>query len=102
MMKLKFVCWKFGGCDSDDPIVISILDGNTIRLFLEDEDDFAMLAENLFTDLDAEDVGKLNKSVIQSALLHMGVEMGVPPVSGYFLIHFSGSNSTIVYFYACI
>ncbi|XP_004302048.1 PREDICTED: uncharacterized protein LOC101303717 [Fragaria vesca subsp. vesca] len=67
----------------DDPIVISILDGNTIRLFLEDEDDFAMLAENLFTDLDAEDVGKLSKSVIQSALLHMGVEMGVPPVSEF-------------------
>ncbi|KAM5561580.1 hypothetical protein ABKV19_022262 [Rosa sericea] len=65
----------------DDPLVISILDGNTIRLFLEDEDDFAMLAENLFTDLDAEDVGKINKSVIRSALVHMGVEMGVPPVS---------------------
>ncbi|XP_050381143.1 uncharacterized protein LOC126798270 [Argentina anserina] len=67
----------------DDPIVISILDGNTIRLFLEDEDDFAMLAENLFTDLDTEDVGKLNKSVIRGALVHMGVEMGVPPVSEF-------------------
>ncbi|KAK9919559.1 hypothetical protein M0R45_028148 [Rubus argutus] len=67
----------------DDPLVISILDGNTIRLFLEDEDDFAMLAENLFTDLDAEDKGKINKSEIRSALVHMGVEMGVPPISEY-------------------
>ncbi|PRQ41847.1 hypothetical protein RchiOBHm_Chr3g0451171 [Rosa chinensis] len=67
----------------DDPLVISILDGNTIRLFLEDEDDFAMLAENLFTDLDAEDVGKINKSAIRSALVHMGVEMGVPPASEF-------------------
>lgn len=60
----------------------SILDGNTLRLFLEDEDDFAMLAENLFTELDIEDTGKISKSEIRNALLHMGVEMGIPPFSG--------------------
>lgn len=65
-----------------DPLVVSILDGNTLRLFLEDEDDFAMLAENLFTDLDVEDKGKLRKSEIRNALVQMGVEMGVPPFSG--------------------
>lgn len=67
---------------SEDPLVVSILDGSNIRLFLEDEDDFAMLAENLFTDLDAEDKGKIHKSEIRNALVHMGVEMGVPPFSG--------------------
>lgn len=67
---------------SDDPLVVSVLDGNTLRLFLEDEDDFAMLAENLFTDLDTEDKGKIRKSEIRNALVHMGVDMGVPPFSG--------------------
>ncbi|CAH2080662.1 unnamed protein product, partial [Thlaspi arvense] len=66
----------------ENPIVISILDGRTLRLFLEDEDDFAMLAENLFTDLDTEDKGKIQKSEIQNALVHMGVELGIPPFSG--------------------
>uniref|UniRef100_A0A0D6QUL6 EF-hand domain-containing protein n=1 Tax=Araucaria cunninghamii TaxID=56994 RepID=A0A0D6QUL6_ARACU len=65
----------------DDPLVVSILDGSVIRLFLEDEDDFAMLAENLFTDLDTDDSGKLSKNELRSALVHMGVEMGVPPLS---------------------
>ena len=58
------------------------MDGNTLRLFLADEDDFAMLAENLFTDLDIEDTGKISKSKIRNALLHMGVDMGIPPFSG--------------------
>lgn len=58
------------------------MDGKTLRLFLDDEDDFAMLAEDLFTDLDSEDKGKICKSEIQNALVHMGVQMGVPPVSG--------------------
>ncbi|KAH9611440.1 hypothetical protein KSS87_000171 [Heliosperma pusillum] len=71
----------------DDPLVVSVLDGNTIRLFLEDEDDFAMLAENLFTDLDIEDEGKLSKSEIRSALVHMGVEMGVPPLTDFPVIN---------------
>ncbi|ERM93959.1 hypothetical protein AMTRI_Chr03g147970 [Amborella trichopoda] len=65
----------------DDPLVVSILDGGVLRLFLEDEDDFAMLAENIFTDLDLEDTGKLSKNEIQNALIQMGVEMGVPPFS---------------------
>eukprot|EP00262_Sarcandra_glabra_P003363 TRINITY_DN14040_c0_g1_i1.p1 TRINITY_DN14040_c0_g1~~TRINITY_DN14040_c0_g1_i1.p1 ORF type:complete len:351 (-),score=83.77 TRINITY_DN14040_c0_g1_i1:197-1186(-) len=66
---------------NDDPLVVSILDGSALRLFMEDEDDFAMLAENLFTDLDAKDTGKLSKNEIRNALVHMGVEMGVPPFS---------------------
>ncbi|PKA61417.1 hypothetical protein AXF42_Ash014334 [Apostasia shenzhenica] len=65
----------------DDPIVVSILDGSALREFLDDEDDFAMVAENLFTDLDKDDTGKLSKSELQNALAHMGVEMGVPPFS---------------------
>lgn len=43
---------------------------------------FAMLAENLFTDLDTEDKGKISKSEIRNALIHMGVEMSIPPISG--------------------
>jgi hypothetical protein len=58
------------------------LDGSTLRLLFEDEDDFAMLAENLFTDLDVEDKGKISKSQIRNALVQMGVDMGVPPFSG--------------------
>lgn len=41
-----------------------------------------MLAENLFTDLDVEDKGKISKSEIRNALVQMGVDMGVPPFSG--------------------
>ena len=63
-------------------MVLSFLDGKALRIILEDEDDFAMLAENLFTDLDIEDRGKIRKSEIQNALLHMGIEMGVPPFAG--------------------
>lgn len=66
-----------------DPLVVSILDGNTLRLILEDEDDYAMLAESLFTDLDVEDKGKISKSEIRNALVQMGAEMGVPPFSEY-------------------
>ncbi|KAJ6413814.1 hypothetical protein OIU84_006589 [Salix udensis] len=69
--------------DLDNPLVVSILDGNTLRMFLEDEDDFAMIAENLFTDLDTEDKGKISKSEIRNAVVHMGVEMGVPPLEGF-------------------
>ncbi|XP_020213502.1 uncharacterized protein LOC109797778 [Cajanus cajan] len=67
----------------DNPLVVSILDGSTLRMLLEDEDDFAMLAENLFTDLDVEDKGKISKSEIRNALVQMGVEMGVPPFSEF-------------------
>lgn len=67
---------------SDDPLVVAILDGKILQLFLEDEDDFAMIAENLFTDLDTKDKGKISKNEIRGALVHMGVEMGVPPFSG--------------------
>ncbi|XP_059312266.1 uncharacterized protein LOC132063632 [Lycium ferocissimum] len=70
----------------DDPIVVAILDGKTLQIFLEDEDDFAMLAENLFTDLDTEDRGKIKRNQIQDALFHMGVEMGIPPLSEFPLL----------------
>uniref|UniRef100_A0A2P2NH29 Uncharacterized protein MANES_09G153500 n=1 Tax=Rhizophora mucronata TaxID=61149 RepID=A0A2P2NH29_RHIMU len=63
----------------DNPLVVSILDGNTLRLYLEDEDDFAMLAESLFTELDTDDKGKISKSEVRNALVQMGVEMGIPP-----------------------
>ncbi|XWS57678.1 hypothetical protein CRYUN_Cryun09bG0194000 [Craigia yunnanensis] len=71
----------------DDPLVVSILDGNTLKMFLEDEDDYAMLAENLFTDLDIEDKGKICKSEIRNALVLMGVEMGIPPFSEFPLLN---------------
>ncbi|KAM7251459.1 hypothetical protein ACFE04_023342 [Oxalis oulophora] len=71
----------------DDPLVVSILDGSTLRLFLEDEDDFAMIAENLFTDLDTEDKGKISRNKVRQALAHMGVSMGVPPVSEFPLLN---------------
>lgn len=57
-----------------------------MHLYLEDEDDFAMLAENIFTDLDVEDKGKIRKSEVVHALEHMGVDMGVPPPSGLLTI----------------
>ncbi|EXB93238.1 hypothetical protein L484_024582 [Morus notabilis] len=67
----------------------------TIKLYIaaiadelqEDEDEFAMIAENLFTDLDAEDKGKIRKSEIRNALGHMGVEMGVPSISEFPLLN---------------
>ncbi|KAL1802712.1 hypothetical protein ACET3Z_031359 [Daucus carota] len=67
----------------DDPLVVAVLDGKPIKMFLEDEDDFAMLAEDLFTDLDTEDTGKISKKKIRNALACMGVEMGIPPPSEF-------------------
>ncbi|XP_030473149.1 uncharacterized protein LOC115690811 [Syzygium oleosum] len=84
--KLKEYVAAIAGELKDDPIVVSILDGSALRLDLEDEDDFAMLAENLFTELDAEDTGKIKKSEIRRALDNMGVEMGVPPPSELHLL----------------
>ncbi|KAF9681714.1 hypothetical protein SADUNF_Sadunf05G0031400 [Salix dunnii] len=72
---------------ADELKVVSVLDGNTLRMFLEDEDDFAMIAENLFTDLDTEDKGKISKSEIRNAVVHMGVEMGVPPLEEFPLLN---------------
>ena len=56
--------------------------GSAIKASLEDEDDFAMLAENLFTDLDVEDSGKVSSNAFRTALQNMGLEMGVPDPSG--------------------
>lgn len=61
---------------------MAIFNGKAIRIFLEDEDDFAMLAENVFTDLDTEDRGKISRNEIKNALSQMGVAMGIPPLSG--------------------
>ncbi|CAM8932004.1 unnamed protein product [Rhodiola kirilowii] len=63
----------------DNPVASSTLDGAPMKLFLDDEDDFAMLAENLFTDLDTEDVGKVQKSMVRDALETLGVDFGIPP-----------------------
>ncbi|KAG0456155.1 hypothetical protein HPP92_023943 [Vanilla planifolia] len=65
----------------DNPLVVSILDGSALRLILDDEDDFAMVAENLFTDLDINDTGKVRKSEMPNVLCSYGVELGVPPFS---------------------
>lgn len=62
----------------EEPLVVSVLDGAAIKSLLEDEDDFAMLAENLFTELDVDDKGKLSPQKLRTALLQMGLEMGVP------------------------
>ncbi|KAJ6877086.1 hypothetical protein NC651_029959 [Populus alba x Populus x berolinensis] len=71
----------------DNPLVASNLDGSALRMFLEDEDDFAMIAENLFTDLDTEDKGMISKREIRNAVVNMGVEMGVPPLEEFPLIN---------------
>ncbi|KAH6558791.1 hypothetical protein KP509_1Z045600 [Ceratopteris richardii] len=76
--KVQMKCEPF---DLYNPLVVSILDGSAIKLILEDEDDFAMLAENLFTELDVEDTGKISPASLKTALLQMGSEMGVPPPS---------------------
>ncbi|GLT90560.1 hypothetical protein SLE2022_084860 [Rubroshorea leprosula] len=71
----------------DEPLLVSILNGSTPKSYLEDEDDFAMLAEDLFTCLDAEDKGKICKSETRNALVSMGVEMGIPPFSEFPLLN---------------
>lgn len=60
--EINFCGWVFVFLCVDDFFVVLVLDGNIICLFLEDEDDFVMLVENLFIDLDLEDEGKLSKS----------------------------------------
>ncbi|XP_021891282.1 uncharacterized protein LOC110809698 [Carica papaya] len=67
----------------DDPLVLRICDGESLKPVLEDEDDFAMLAEKVFTDLDVEDKGKIPKSEIRNALVLLGVGMGIPPFSEF-------------------
>ncbi|KAK1267351.1 hypothetical protein QJS04_geneDACA021850 [Acorus gramineus] len=56
----------------DDPLVVAVLDGNALRIFLDDEDDFAMLAEDLFTDLDTED--KESGDLLNNILKKHGTE----------------------------
>lgn len=41
------VDFAFYFCAIDDPFVVMILDGNVLRIVLDDNDDFAMLAKNL-------------------------------------------------------
>ncbi|KAG0574347.1 hypothetical protein KC19_VG255700 [Ceratodon purpureus] len=65
----------------DEPVVVSVLDGATIKTLLEDEDDFAMLAESLFEELDTDESGKLSSKELRPAILQLGVEQGVPPAA---------------------
>lgn len=67
---------------AENPLVVSVTDGSAIKASLEDEDDFAMLAESLFTELDIQDSGKISTNAFRTALLKMGLEMGVPDPSG--------------------
>lgn len=67
---------------AEEPVVVAVLDGSVIKALLEDEDEFAMLAENLFTELDTDESGKLSKKELKPAILQLGVEQGVPPVTG--------------------
>ena len=67
---------------ADEPVVVSVLDGATIKTLLEDEDDFAMLAESLFEELDTDESGKLSSKELRPAILQLGVEQGVPPAAG--------------------
>lgn len=62
-------------------MVASRLDGSVIREVLADEDEFGVLAEGLFTKLDADENGKLSRSELEPALLQLGVELGVPRVT---------------------
>lgn len=63
-------------------MVVSVLDGAAIKTLLEDEDDFAMLAETLFEDLDSDESGKLSSKELRPAILQLSVEQGVPPAAG--------------------
>lgn len=65
----------------DEPLLVSVLDGTAIKMLIEDEDEFAMLAETLFTELDTDDSGKLSRNELRPAILQLGIEQGVPPAA---------------------
>ncbi|XP_024358334.1 uncharacterized protein [Physcomitrium patens] len=65
----------------DEPVVVSVLDGSAIKALLEDEDDFAMVAEDLFEKLDTDESGKLSSKELRPAIMQLGVEQGVPPAA---------------------
>lgn len=67
---------------TDEPVVVSVLDGSAIKALLEDEDDFAMVAEDLFEKLDTDESGKLSSKELRPAIMQLGVEQGVPPAAG--------------------
>jgi hypothetical protein len=60
-------------------------------MLLEDEDEFAMLAETLFTELDTDDSGKLSRNELRPAILQLGIEQGVPPAAGVLSLSLSES-----------
>ncbi|XP_024520746.1 uncharacterized protein LOC9635487 [Selaginella moellendorffii] len=62
----------------EKPIVVSVLDGSAFKGLLEDEDEFAMVAENVFDELDADNSGKLNRSELRSAVLQLVAAVGCP------------------------
>ncbi|EFJ07678.1 hypothetical protein SELMODRAFT_46894, partial [Selaginella moellendorffii] len=68
----------------EKPIVVSVLDGSAFKGLLEDEDEFAMVAENVFDELDADNSGKLNRSELRSAVLQLVAAVGCPNPSGKF------------------
>ena len=63
-------------------MVVSVLDGAAIKTLLEDEDDFAMLAERSFEELDTDESGKLSSNELRPAILQLSVEQRVPPTAG--------------------
>jgi hypothetical protein len=62
-------------------------------MLVEDEDEFAMLAETLFTELDTDDSGKLSRNELRPAILQLGIEQGVPPAAGVLSLSLSLSES---------
>ncbi|MCO5583066.1 hypothetical protein L7F22_036973 [Adiantum nelumboides] len=76
--KIRDLLHSIAAVLKEKPLIITSLDGMAIKVLLEDEDDFAMLAENLFTELDVEDTGKISPLTLRKALLQMGLNMGVP------------------------
>ncbi|GAB4835998.1 hypothetical protein Ancab_000916 [Ancistrocladus abbreviatus] len=70
----------------DDPFVVVILDGRTLRRFLYDEDEIEIarsIARSLYTDEDRRDKPKLSKNHIRDALVYMGYGLGVPSFSDF-------------------
>ena len=59
------------------------LGAHALRVFMDDEDDFAMFTENLFTDLDVDD--RSSAKMIFKMLLFLWESDGVPPFSGNML-----------------
>eukprot|EP00850_Spirogloea_muscicola_P007308 SM000036S13352 [mRNA] locus=s36:780591:782791:- [translate_table: standard] len=64
----------------EDPVMLAVLDGSQLNSLLDDEDEFAMLAESVFAELDADNSGKISKSELKNAFTKLGLSAGVPPI----------------------